>query len=234
MHGWWNAQIAHRDVHLPARDEVFGLLVGNGEFVWFVDHTSPASTDRSMTGFTYMNALDGKLTYYTAAGGEFNSDAAESAVRANPTVRQGRLLPTQPVLYNAFGQNTWVVPVVADNGKFQTVALVQATNGHVTIGNVNAASPAQDAFAQYGSYLSAGAAPGTSSVVRAGTVDRLATTEGRIYLTLRGDPRVYAVVDPSEPAMLLTRPGDAVKFVASDDGAGIWLVRNFANRSLAK
>ena len=181
-----------------------------------------------------MDALDGKLTYYTAAGGEFNSDAAESAVRANPTVRQGRLSPTQPVLYNAFGQNTWVVPVIADNGKFQTIALVQATNGHVTIGNVNAASPAADAFAQYGSYLSAGAAPGTNSVVHSGTVDRVATTDGRMYLTLRGDRRVYAVVDPTAPAVLLTRSGDAVKFVASDDGAGIWLVRDFENRSLVK
>ena len=41
-------------------------------------------------------------------------------------MRQGKLIPTQPLLYNAFKQNTWVVPLVAETGKYQTVALVQA------------------------------------------------------------------------------------------------------------
>ncbi|MGP6158796.1 MAG: hypothetical protein ACLPYS_15040, partial [Vulcanimicrobiaceae bacterium] len=107
-HGLVNALVAKRDVHVPARPEVFGLLAG-GRFVWFVDHTSPAS-DQSMTGFTYMDTVTGAITYYTSSGGEFNSRGAEDAVASNPIVRQGRLFPTQPLLYNAFGQNTWVVP----------------------------------------------------------------------------------------------------------------------------
>src|SRR6202012_5011772 len=133
VHGWWNAQVTKRDVHLPARDEVFGVLLADGRFVWFVDHTSPNQTDASMTGFTYMDSRSGAMTYYTASGGEVSSSGAENAVRANPRVRQGRLLPTQPVLYNVFGANTWVVPIVADNGKYQTTGLVQATNGRVVV-----------------------------------------------------------------------------------------------------
>src|SRR5262249_3139867 len=111
VHGYLNSLFAKRDVHLPARGEVFGLLLPGGRFVWFVDHTSPSMSDASMTGFTYMDSRSGAMTYYTASGGEFSSAGAENAVRANPIVRQGRLLPTQPVLYNVFGQNTWVVPI---------------------------------------------------------------------------------------------------------------------------
>ncbi|TAM61589.1 hypothetical protein EPN52_02375, partial [bacterium] len=83
VHGWWNAHLGERDVHLPARPEVFGILRSGDEFAWFVDHTSPASTDASMTGFTYMNAVSGAMTYYTSVGGYFSSTAAENAVASN-------------------------------------------------------------------------------------------------------------------------------------------------------
>ena len=101
VHGLINALVTKRDVHVPARDEVFGILAGE-RFVWFVDHTSPAS-DQSMTGFTYMDTVTGEMEYYTSSGGEFNSQGAEEAVASNPVVRQGKLYPTQPLLYNAFG-----------------------------------------------------------------------------------------------------------------------------------
>ncbi|MBD5655498.1 MAG: hypothetical protein IAI50_10035, partial [Candidatus Eremiobacteraeota bacterium] len=35
VHGLWNSLIVKRDVHVPAREEVFGLLAGS-RFVWFV------------------------------------------------------------------------------------------------------------------------------------------------------------------------------------------------------
>ncbi len=149
VHGWWNAQTTKLDVHLPARRDVFGLLLGDGRFVWFVDHTSPNGSDASMTGFTYTDSRTGALTYYTSSGGEYNSRAAEQAVAGNPVIKQGRLIATQPILYALFGQNTWVVPAVADNGKFQTLALVQAAGGHAVVGNSGAASPSADAFSSY-------------------------------------------------------------------------------------
>jgi hypothetical protein len=69
VHGWWNAQIAKRDVHLPARDDVFGIMLADGRFVWFVDHTSPNATDASMKGFTYTDSRTGAMVYYTSSGG---------------------------------------------------------------------------------------------------------------------------------------------------------------------
>jgi hypothetical protein len=234
VHGLWNFLIVKRDVHVPARPEVFGLLAG-GRFVWFVDHTSPAS-DQSMTGFTYMDSVDGKLVYYTSSGGEFNSRGAEDAVASNPIVRQGRLLPTQPILYNAFGQNTWVVPLVANTGKYQTLALVQAANGHVVVGSAASRSPQQDAFAQYAEFLGVVRAPSSEAgSARGGVIDRIATAGTMVYFTLRGSRQLYAADAANDPRPLLARSGDSVRFsVTGGDAAVIPAARDFTDAALAR
>lgn len=235
VHGLWNALLAKRDVHVPARDEVFGLLAGD-RFVWFVDHTSPAS-DQSMTGFTYMDTVSGKMTYYTSSGGEFNSRGAENAVASNPIVRQGRLLPTQPILYNAFDQNTWVVPLVADTGKYQTLALVQAKNGHVVVGSSGNPSPQSDAFAQYaaflgGRYAAAVTGPGERSF--SGAIDRIAGASGMLYFTLRGSRQIFSLDATSNAAALLARSGDRVRFdAAAGKDRTISIATNFSDEALA-
>jgi hypothetical protein len=233
VHGWWNSVITKRDMHLPVRDEVFGLLLDANRFVWFADHTSPSATDDSLTGFTYTDSRTGRMVYYTSAGGEFNSVAAERSVSANPIITQGRMIPTQPILYY-IGQNTWVVPAVASNGKFQTLALVQAAGGHVVIGNTSAPSPVADAFAQYRAYLG-GSVPdiGLESTID-GTIDRFNAAATRIVFTIRGRRQIFAIDDPSDPAMLLARSGDRVRFTASAPQDGTALVREFHDRSLGQ
>jgi len=233
VHGWWNAQIAKRDVHLPARDDVFGIILADGRFVWFVDHNSPNATDASMTGFTYTDSRTGAMVYYTSSGGEYNSFGAQQAVAGNPIVKQGRLIPTQPVLYTLFGQNTWVIPAVADNGKFQTLALVQAAGGHVVVGNSASASPAQDAFASFRAYLGV-RSPGANGATIAGTLDRFAFAAGRAWFTLHERRGIYTIVDPNGPDVLLARSGDRVRFRVSTDESGAQLVRDFADGSIAR
>jgi hypothetical protein len=235
VHGLWNYLLVKRDVHVPARDEVFGLLAGS-RFVWFVDHTSPAS-DQSMTGFTYMDTVTGKMTYYTSSGGEFNSRGAEAAVASNPIVRQGKLFPTQPLLYNAFGQNTWVVPLVAETGKYQTVALVQAKNGHVVVGSSANPSPQDDAFAQYAAFLGvagASAAGGPAPRFERGRIDRIAIApDGTVYLTLQGSRAVYTLDSRDTPTALLARTGDSVSFGAAPPQGGFAHATSFADAELA-
>jgi len=236
VHGLLNNIFVKRDVHVPARNEVFGLLAGS-RFVWFVDHTSPAS-DQSMTGFTYMDTVTGKITYYTSSGGEFNSRGAEDAVGSNPIVRQGKLFPTQPLLYNAFGQNTWVVPLIAETGKYQTVALVQAKNGHVVVGASGSASPQDDAFAQYAAFLGGGAAATAARIAGdralAGTIDRIATAPtGTVYLTLRGTPGIFTLDAHDAPAALLARPGDRVQFKRGAATGGFAAISGFSDAALA-
>ena len=233
VHGWWNSVVTKRDVHLPVRDEVFGMLLDADRFVWFADHTSPNATDDSMTGFTYTDSRTGAMTYYTSAGGQFNSRAAERSVSANPIITQGRLIPTQPILYN-IGQNSWVVPAVASNGKFQTLAVVQAASGHVVVGNTSASSPVDDAFASYRAFLGGAAeGSGTAATIDA-TIDRFTVSGNHIYFTVRGKPQIFTIVDPSDPGVLLARSGDAVRFSATLLQDGTALVREFHDRSLGR
>ena len=231
VHGWWNAHLGERDVHLPARDEVFGLLAGE-KFVWFVDHTSPSASDQSMTGFTYMDTVSGKMTYYTASGGEFSSQGAQRAIASNPIVRQGRLLPTQPILSNLFGQNTWIVPLVADSGKYQSLALVQASDGHVTIGNVNSPAPEIDALGEYRAFIAGGAPASVGGTTMQGTIERISNLGSAVYFTLHGEHRIYQIEAPAGPQALLARPGDRVQFSAVADAQVNWLARKFTDASL--
>lgn len=233
VHGFWNAVVTKRDVHLPVRAEVFGLLLDANRFVWFADHTSPNATDDSMTGFTYMDSRTGAFTYYTSGGGEFNSVAAERSVSANPIVTQGRLIPTQPILYN-IGQNTWVVPAVASNGKFQTLALVQAAGGHVVVGNSSSTAPVSDAFGQYRAFLGGSTENVATESTLDGTIDRIATSGNRIVFTIRGRRQLYVIPDASGGAVLLARSGDSVHFTASAPADGSALVREFHDRTLGE
>jgi hypothetical protein len=233
VHGFWNSIVTKRDVHLPVRDEVYGLLLDANRFVWFADHTSPNATDDSMTGFTYMDSRSGALTYYSSAGGEFNSVAAERSVSGNPVIAQGRLIPTQPVLYN-IGQNTWVVPAVAANRKFQTLALVQAAGGHVVVGNSSSPTPVADAFAQYRAFLGGSMENTATDSTLDGTIDRIATIGTRMVFTIVGKRQVYAIADASSGATLLARSGDRVHFTASAPQDGSALVREFADRTLGE
>jgi hypothetical protein len=136
-----------------------------------------------MIGFTYTDSRTEAMTYYISSGGQCNSSAAERSVAANPIVRQARLIATQPIFYNAFGQNTWAGPVVADNGKFQTLALVAT------------ASPAEAAFAEYRSFAgdrTAGGSPAERNL--GGTMDRFAD-------------RAFSAADTGDPDLLRARAG---------------------------
>jgi hypothetical protein len=127
------------------------------------------------------------------------------------------------------------VPVVSDNGKFQTLGLVQASGGHVVVGATNAPSPAADAFAEYRSYLGDASAGGTATERRiSGTIDRVGSGGGRIYFTLREVRGIFSVPDTGDPNVLLIRPGDRVSFVAIPDVGGLLSVRDLRDDSLRK
>ena len=174
------------------------------------------------------------MTYYTSSGGQFNSSGAERSVAANPIVRQARLIPTQPILYNILEQNTWVVPIVSDNGKYQTLALVAAAGGHVVVGNPAAPSPAEAAFADYRSYFGDRSAGGLDEVHASGTIDRFADSGGRIYFTLRGRRGVFSAADSGDPDLVLARPGDRVTVSAVPDAGGLLSVRDMRDDSISR
>ena len=201
VHGWWNAVVTKRDVHLPVRGEVFGLLLDANRFVWFADHTSPNATDDSMTGFTYIDSRTGALVYYTSAGGEFNSVAAERSVSANPIITQGRLIPT-----------------TADSLQHRRAEYVGRPRRRLQRKVPDARAGASGRRSRRGRELvrrprpsptrslstapsSAGAREnsGAEATVE-GTIDRFIATGNRILFTIRGRREIFTIADPSNPS----------------------------------
>ena len=99
------------------------------------------------------------------------------------------------------------------------------------VGNTGAPSPAQAAFAEYQSYLGDRTTTGGPQPrVVGGTIDRFATTAGRIYFTLREQHGIFTIADAGDPNVLLARSGDHVHFQAVLDAGGLLLVRDLRGR----
>jgi hypothetical protein len=126
------------------------------------------------------------------------------------------------------------VPAVASNGKFQTLALVQAAGGHVVVGNSSSTAPVADAFGQYRAFLGGSTENAGAEATLSGTIDRFIATGNRILFTIRGRPEIFTIADPSVPAVLLARPGDSVRFTATAPQDGTSLVREFHDRTLGQ
>jgi hypothetical protein len=126
------------------------------------------------------------------------------------------------------------VPAVASNGKFQTLALVQAAGGHVVVGNSSSPAPVADAFAQYRAFLGGSTENSGAEATLSGTIDRFIATSNRILFTIRGRPQIFTISDPSDAVALLARSGDSVRFTATAPQDGTALVREFHDRTLGE
>ena len=124
------------------------------------------------------------------------------------------------------------MPAIASNGKFQTLALVQAAGGHVVVGNTSSASPVNDAFSAFRAYLGGAAGNDAAETSIDGVIDRFVVAGSRILFTVRGRRQVYTIADLADPNVLLARSGDAVRFTASQLQDGLSLVRDFHDRNL--
>ncbi|WEG11820.1 hypothetical protein PU629_17015 [Pullulanibacillus sp. KACC 23026] len=128
-YGWLNSLIGRNDVHEPTQkdenNEVIAIFDQKLQMNWFTDHTINADSG-SMVGYTLMDARTGKLTFYTKANGLINSRAALNSV--NKMFKIQGFKGTSPVLYNLYGQYSWVVPVVDGNGVFRDLAIANAQN----------------------------------------------------------------------------------------------------------
>ena len=180
------------------RGEVFGLLLDANRFVWFADHTSPNATDDSMTGFTYMDSRTGAMTYYTSAGGEFNSVAAERSVSANPIITQGRLIPTQPILYNIGGRTRGSCRPSRPTASSRPSRSCKRPAATSWWGTRPRPHPSPTRSRSTGPSSAAAPQNAGAETTLAGTIDRFIATGTRILFTIRGRREIFTIADPSD------------------------------------
>lgn len=115
--------------------EVTGVINGEGKLNWFTDHTNISNASTTMTGYSLMDMRIGKLIYYKTPG-YINGKGAMNAVDKTLGADKANWTPVQPLFYNVFGTEAWVVPVVNKNdGALVKVAFVAAQNSYVVLEN---------------------------------------------------------------------------------------------------
>lgn len=208
--------------------------------VWINGMTSASSTDNAMTGLMTTDSVNGKMTFYpiNSVG---NEKAVIGAVEAAPDVSiQKSYHAAQPIIYNIYGEDSWVVPVLSTNHITEKVAIVYAKDTrHVAIGNTKA-----EALNAYKNLLvsirAGGVVPSESEINKqiSGKVSRivLIDTNGNLagYIILDELPsRQFQVPRSVSEEIVNSRDGDLVTMSYVDTTEGTVPVRKFDNLSLS-
>lgn len=138
--GLINSIIGQKGVHIPTQwassvklkglevesNQVVGVVGNNGGFYFFTDHTNTSSTSTTMTGYTLMNTRTADMIYYKTPG-FLNGEGAMNSIDKLLGANKSNWTTAQPILYNLYGIDTWVVPVVnKTDGSFVKLGLVTA------------------------------------------------------------------------------------------------------------
>ncbi len=240
VHGFWNSVFGQKDVHIPTgwgkeKVDVFGVVGPDNRFYWFTGHTSPSAKNDSLMGYTLMDARTGVITYYDNASGFYNEAAAVSSVDAAVSNFAG-WHGAQPLLYNIYGAESYIVPVLSDNSKLQSVGIVNAKTGQTIVKPTKA-----EALLAYKQYLGTGiidATPTQAAASRSlsGKVTRCgaATVTGNtlFYLSIEGSDRIFTASAAVSPEVALTKVGDRVSITYLDTTESTVPLSEFDNLEL--
>jgi hypothetical protein len=232
--GLLNKIVSKTGVHIPTRwsgetkvegldvnsTEVTGVIDADGKMKWFTDHTNTSNASTTMTGYTLMDMRTGKMIYYKTAG-YMNGKGAMNAVDKTLGANKSNWAPVQPLFYNLYGAEAWVVPVVnKTDGALVKIAVVAAQNGYVVLedNKDNALEEFKNAIA-YGkinenSNKNANSEKAEEKVIT-GKVSRInAVTEGGntiFYVKLEGNNTLYMVNKSAGIDIVLTKENDQVE-----------------------
>jgi hypothetical protein len=234
QNGLLNKIIAKKGVHIPTTwegetqvqglkvnsKEVTGVIDTDGKMKWFTDHTNTSSDSTTMTGYSMTDMRSGKMIYYKTPG-YINGKGAMNAVDKALGADKANWAPVQPLFYNIFGSEAWVVPVVNKNdGAIVKIGIVAAKNSYVVLEEAKDA-----AIESFKNAISYGKISGTSNKnvnsVKAeeklisGKVLRInPVTEGGntiFYVKLVGNNTIFMVTKSAGIDIVLTKENDEVE-----------------------
>lgn len=222
--------------------EVTGVIDGEGKLKWFTDHTNTSDASTTMTGYSLMDMRSGNMIYYKTPG-YINGKGAMNAVDKTLGADKANWTPVQPLFYNIFGTEAWVVPVVnKTDGALVKVAVVAAQNSYVVLENNK--NDAIDSFKNAIAYGKiADSSNKNANDIKAeeksvsGRVSRInAIVEGGntvYYIKLEKIPEIFMVSKSAGVNIVLTKENDEVelKYLDITDN-NIVSVTKFINKSI--
>lgn len=243
-HGFWNSIFGMRDVHRPTEWEgLFDIVAAfdkdNVAMHWITDHTRDEEESGSMVGYTMFNSRTGKLTYYTGANGMLNGRAATQVVEK--TFREKQWRGANPILYNIYGEYTWLVPTLDSNGVLRQIVFVNARDEKV----VGYGKSKQEALNQYQYAVTSDLQPDTDVATDradietiSGKVESVHKTDRQddvlIQFILEGEEPIFSVRSSQSPYTIFLEPGHRVKIEYINTGETAVAVKNLKNLTLKR
>ena len=136
VHGFWNSVVGKKDVKLPSDEgteaNVSPIFMEDGEMYYFTDFTSPKEGVDSMLGYALTNARTGKATYYTGNLEESYMDSQGALDIIEKKFVEKEWEGEMPILYNFYGEASWLSAVLDANGFLQNYFIVSAANPEIS------------------------------------------------------------------------------------------------------
>lgn len=192
IHGFWNSVVGKKDVKLPSDEgtesNVSPVFDENGHMFYFTDFTSPKEEVDSMLGYALTDGRTGEATYYTGNLEESYMDSQGALQIIEKKFIEKKWAGEMPVLYNFYGEASWLTPVLDSNGFLQNYFIVSAANPEIS---VFANSP-NEALKIYKTALQRGGSSvdGSSGAVEEKTV----ATVARVYKERAGDFTIVSIL----------------------------------------
>lgn len=242
VHGFWNSIVGKKDVKLPSDEgteaNVSPIFDQNGHMYYFTDFTSPKEGVDSMLGYALTDGRTGKATYYTGDLEESYMDSQGALQIIEKKFIEKKWSGEMPVLYNFYGEASWLTPVLDSNGFLQNYFIVSAANPEISVsGN----SP-NDALKLYKTALQRGGSSvnGSSEAEEA----KAAITVNRVYKERAGDftlvsvksedGRNFLVSSETIPEAVYIQEGDKLSITYVETGELFLPVKELTNVSLTE
>ncbi|KUP09521.1 membrane protein [Bacillus coahuilensis m2-6] len=226
IEGYWNSIFGKTNVKLPSDEgteaNVSPVFMEDGEMYYFTDFTSPKEGVDSMLGYSLTNGRTGKATYYTGNLEESYMDSYGALQIIEKKFIEKKWSGEMPILYNFYGEASWLTPVLDSNGFFQNYFIVSAANPEIS---AYATTP-KEALKKYKVALQRGG----SSVDGSSNAEELSITGNvtRVFKETSGDyVLVYFLLDngsnyvvsaESNPLSIYLQEGDEIRAITLNTG----------------
>ncbi|QGG49777.1 hypothetical protein [Lysinibacillus pakistanensis] len=240
VHGFWNSKFGKKDVKLPSDEgtesNVSPVFDEKGDMYYFTDFTSPKEGVDSMLGYSLTNARTGQATYYTGNLDSSYMDSQGTLQIIEKKFIEKKWSGEMPVLYNFYGEASWLTAVLDSNGFLQNYFIVSAANPEIS---VYATTP-KEALKLYKTALSRGGntVDGSSNATEKNASGKVL----RVYKERLGDFTIvsfllsngenYLVSAETEPLSIYLQEGDEVILTYGDTGEQFLPVRNLIIKGL--
>lgn len=226
IHGFWNSVFGKKDVKLPSDEgtvaNVSPIFDEYGDMYYFTDFTSPKEGVDSMLGYSLTNSRTGEATYYTGNLEESYMDSQGALQIIEKKFIEKKWNGQMPILYNFYGEASWLTPVLDSNGFLQNYFIVSAANPEISV----FASTPNEALKLYKTALQRGG--GTVDGSSKAEEKRVNGTVVRVYKEKTGDFTVISILldnrqnfifsSENSPLAIYLQEGDKVRITYLDTG----------------